>query len=410
MDAFADPTLTFAPPGKQRRKLWEIDSKWHCTILGTCLSIAELRALAAKAHMRFSKADASDYEIHASMVHMASTNRPISKAMHKGLEKKFALAVRQFSKATTRAEVEALWVSAMDRGDITGPLWALMSHPQADDDLQARVFGEMHMLSHQVGSQARIGLRQIHALEKDKSELESRLKALETRLVQENAAHEKTIHALRQSLVREQAENRQLAKACETVEKFPKLQATINSLQEQVELADLRLRLAEQRAETAETQSRKRAEEAQAMQAEIQELRRESQALETRLLETLSVDLGNDCPFDCGRPDLCGRCILYVGGRAAQLPHLRRLVEERNGTLVHHDGGQEESVGRLDSLLGKADAVMFPIDCISHMAHDKLKNLCKRWEKPFVPVRRSGLGAFMQALDAMSRPEPVKDA
>jgi hypothetical protein len=52
----------------------------------------------------------------------------------------------------------------------------------------------------------------------------------------------------------------------------------------------------------------------------------------------------------------------------------------------------------LPALLTRADAVLFPLDCVGHAACDQVKRLCKRMEKTYVPVPRSGLGSFMRAL------------
>jgi hypothetical protein len=99
-----------------------------------------------------------------------------------------------------------------------------------------------------------------------------------------------------------------------------------------------------------------------------------------------------------GDMDLRGRCILFIGGRQSHLAHLRQLVEDRNGQFACHDGGVDESMKRLSALCSRADIVMFPVDCVSHGAQATVKRLCRRWEKPFLAVRRSGCGAFLQAL------------
>jgi len=96
--------------------------------------------------------------------------------------------------------------------------------------------------------------------------------------------------------------------------------------------------------------------------------------------------------------DLCGRRILLVGGLRQRIGTFKKLVESRNGRFSHHDGGMEESMERLDGLFGRADAVLFPVDCVSHAALKKVKSLCRRWGKPYVPMRRSGIGAFTEAL------------
>ena len=98
--------------------------------------------------------------------------------------------------------------------------------------------------------------------------------------------------------------------------------------------------------------------------------------------------------------DLSGRCILFVGGRKQNIAHLRRLVEGNNGSFAYHDGGMEESMSRLYSLFQRADAVLFPVDCISHAAQTEVKRLCRRWEKPYLPIRRHGVSAFALALES----------
>ncbi len=100
------------------------------------------------------------------------------------------------------------------------------------------------------------------------------------------------------------------------------------------------------------------------------------------------------------RPDLNNRTILYIGGRLQAVAHFKRLVEECNGSFSHHDGGMEESMGRLKSLFGRADAVVFPVDCVSHAALAEIKRLCRRWNKPYLPIRRCGLSALARALES----------
>ena len=111
-------------------------------------------------------------------------------------------------------------------------------------------------------------------------------------------------------------------------------------------------------------------------------------------------------PNESQRPDLNGQRILLVGGLLQRVSHLKRLVESYNGRLIHHDGGMEESLERLDSLFGRVDAVIFPVNCVSHAAQGRLKRLCRRWDKPFLPLRRSGLSAFAETLESYAARPP----
>jgi len=104
---------------------------------------------------------------------------------------------------------------------------------------------------------------------------------------------------------------------------------------------------------------------------------------------------------DSTRKTLRGRHILLVGGLAKNTRHFRCAVEERGGAFLHHDGGMEESIERLGGLLRHADAVLFPVDYMSHGALKKVKDVCRRLDKPYVPLRASGVAAFEGALDAL---------
>jgi hypothetical protein len=108
------------------------------------------------------------------------------------------------------------------------------------------------------------------------------------------------------------------------------------------------------------------------------------------------------CPNDCPQLDLSGHCILFVGGRRHHAAHFRRLVEDCNGRFEHHDGGMEDNLGRLGGLFRRADAVLFPVDCVSHAAQSRVKQLCRQWEKPYWPLRCSGSGAFLKALESIA--------
>ncbi len=102
---------------------------------------------------------------------------------------------------------------------------------------------------------------------------------------------------------------------------------------------------------------------------------------------------------------LQGKILLYVGGRSHQLSHLRKLTEERGAKFLHHDGGLEETSDLLPSLAARADAVLFPIDCVSHGAVTIIKRVCRHSEKPYLPLRSSGLTSFVAALGAVAQIE-----
>ena len=116
---------------------------------------------------------------------------------------------------------------------------------------------------------------------------------------------------------------------------------------------------------------------------------------------------GNTGSEDCAgcSEALTARCVLYVGGRASLLAQYRQLAERLGITLIHHDGGQEESLSRLPELIRGADAVVCPTDRISHNAYYHVKAHCKRVGKPCLFYRGGGVSGFAVAMARVSRGE-----
>jgi hypothetical protein len=48
----------------------------------------------------------------------------------------------------------------------------------------------------------------------------------------------------------------------------------------------------------------------------------------------------------------------------------------------------------------KADAVVFPMDCVSHSAVNKIKRLCRQSMKPYIPLRSTGVASFVAGLQS----------
>ena len=92
------------------------------------------------------------------------------------------------------------------------------------------------------------------------------------------------------------------------------------------------------------------------------------------------------------------RRVLYLGGRPSSIDRLKSIAGENNAEMFHHDGGLEQTVALVDGLVTRCDAVFCPIDCVSHGACERAKALCRKFEKPFVPLRSSGASSFKRAL------------
>lgn len=369
----AEPSV-LSKSARSRRKLWEIPSHLHCSVIGTCLSMDDLRKLTRKGGMRISD-DATDYCVHSYYVREAGMESKLARLLHKMLDDKHAVDIKRFSAvANDPAAIEALWEKAMDNGRVAGAYWAVLSLRCAPSELVTSVYGQVHMLSHVLGGYNRNAIQRLATAEKQVAELTRHRDAALSAKLELERAKEKRICELESELCRLRASG-------------PATASIVVDSRETVRLKE-RLACAEQR--VSAERERRRAAEARLEQ-----------------LQLLDMDVpaerpnpSTETPAAAQRPvvDVAGQCVLYVGGRQALVPHIRSAIERRQGRLLHHDGGLEQAPKILETLVTQADMVFCPLDCISHSACLRVKRLCQRLDKPFMVLRTSGASSLVRAL------------
>jgi Uncharacterized protein conserved in bacteria (DUF2325) len=137
----------------------------------------------------------------------------------------------------------------------------------------------------------------------------------------------------------------------------------------------------------------------------LQVLSKESEALrrELDMVERHFQTSVQSTPTPSDSINLAGTAVLYVGGRANQIPQLRALVESSGGQFLSHDGGLEQSLGQLPGLISRADIVFFPADCVSHAAVAAVKRACRQTGTPYSPLRSASLACLMAALPTLQQ-------
>lgn len=342
--AFGDSQpVPFRATTRRRKKLWELPTRCHCPLIGTCLPVTEMRKLATRAG--FHERDMSDYTLHTAVVGSCDTRTEIAELVQRFFDKRYAAALARFGRARDEQAVLGLWREAVLSGnDIAGALWAAWGHADLSQEASKALYGDIHMLSHQAGAAVRADLRQLEQLK------------------QENARLRDEAQALRIGLTGAQREK---AKA----------------------IADLQRRLNE------------------ALARELNETQDSLAAAEAALEMALGIGncdgvsgspgCGRACPAEAA---LTGRCVLCIGGKTNLVDGYRRMVETQGGRFLHHDGGQEESLHRIDAVVSSADAVVCQSGCISHAAYYRLKEACKKLGKPCVFVQSPGVASFARSL------------
>lgn len=388
----------------RRKKFWDLPAKFHCPIVGTCLSLDELRRLARKAGI---EVGTSDYETHHTLVHLAGERGYPARLLQKALERKFAASIKRASICANARSLRDFWERTLAQGDIAGGFWAVLTHPIGDTPLLERVFGDVHMRSHIAGHARGAADRELPRQQQRIAMLETALARASAAMREHTKARERDAaaasHQARRSAQLEQA----LAAAHARIAEF-ETGAMFADLRERNAALSAALRQATQRALDAE-RAHDRALRQTPSLPKAQRPPMHVSVAPTADTPAVATRCASDCPAratsDCPGADLCGQRILYVGGRERQLAHFRALVARRNGELLHHDGGRHESSAQLDALIRAADAVLCPIECVSHDACRRIKRLCKREHKPFVPLRSASLTGFADGLRVVA-PSP----
>ena len=377
------PALLKREAAPRRTKIWEFNTNLHCSIIGTCLSTAELRQVLKK--FGVASHGCSDHDLHGLAVSLAGRHDDAARQLHKALDHRHKLAVSQFARANTEDAVRTLWRDAVGRGEIPGAYWATLTHPLTSQAIMREAFGEVHMLSHLVGSANRADIRRLCQLEAEKAELEAKLNRQQQALHQAVIARDGQIQELRQALA-----ERIVSQAATNV---PADQAALHGL-----IADRERRLA------VESRRRVALEERLAAMAAERDGERAARIAAERTAAALrqeidAVEASLAVPQeDTPAVRLDGVVLLYVGGRPNQVAHMRAMVEQLGAVFLHHDGGVENHQNLLPGLVSRCDCALFPVDCISHDAANMVKACCRQGAKRFIPLRSASVTSLLAAL------------
>ena len=365
----------------RRRKIWEVTGGWHCSVVGICLTLLDLRTLARKLSVKTKPDYSRDYQLHGFFAQEAGIYDKPGKLLNKLLDKRHAAAIRKTRSLKCENKLRNFWNSALETGDIPGPYWAILSHPYATQKLSESMFADVHMLSHLVGSSNRADIRRLQELNEGNSELSAKILKQQRHHSQRINAKDVEITNLREKL------GLLAAMLKDTPDRTSTQQLETSSSVLLQEIEHLRKQKASSRPIVMNLQHQN-----DQLTNLVQSLHIENATLERTLQGSAATD-DTECPFD-----LEGRCLLYVGGRISTVHRLKALVEEWNGHFIHHDGGLERSIDELARAILKVDAVIFPTDCVSHNAANKIKSLCQQTMKPFIPLRSSGIASFVSGV------------
>jgi hypothetical protein len=379
--------------GAGETRLWDLHPSLHCSIIGTCLTAAELKQILKRAGLSGIEG-CCDHDLHSIGVGICSKPEAGSKLLNKALNRRHRAIIKRFAAATAPDELQGLWQEFLEKGDIPGAYWAVLTHPSSDEAVAKKAFGDVHMLSHLVGASNRADIRRLRQLEEDNNALLEKSDQQAKRFRDSIAERDRKIARLIADL-----SDARVSRAAMDTARVKKADAHEAGL-----VAELEGKLKKQAAHASRLEEclKEIREEAALTQAERTQFLEQIAGLKVEVAAMEALISSNTPGSKTSKIDLREKTLLYVGGRPNQLPQFKKLAEDAGAYFLYHDGGIEESNNSLAALVARADAVLFPADCVSHGAVTTVKRICSQLGIDYVPMRSSGLSSFARAVHRLS--------
>lgn len=368
------------------RNIRDIDSRFHCSIIGTCLSLDEVRTL-LQASTDEDLSGCTDYILHGMAVSSAGSFSKLSNKINSRLNSKYRCFIHDTALFKTVSELKNYWRSRFDEGDVAGPYWSVVSHPLCSEELRNQAFGEIHMLSHLAAADERSRREDVKALNE----------SLE-RAVGRCRAHGRESDELKLENRQLKTENRRLS------EKLSLLEHRLAGFREAAAAGEKNEPVSFSRERKKLTLAQKRNSSLESRLAEAEDeicaLRECNIILKAMIGEAEGLSRGccDGCSCAVSDAGLYGRKVLLVGGRASMVPHCRSVVDAMGGEFSYHDGGREQSRLALRPLALGADIIICALDCVSHDASRCVKRICAGGTQKIIMLKNSGLSTFTKEL------------
>lgn len=396
---------TPVPRGSRRRRLWELPSQALCPVIGVCLPMPVLRRKLGK--LLGGQALSNDYEMHCGAINECARRGPVSEMLQKELDQRFAIALRQSSQHKTAEALTRWWHAAQQGNDVGGALWGALTHARCDAALQEQILRDIHMLQHQVGAANRADLQRLDELQDEHAVLTRELAQAQSRSTRLLAERARELEASQAECLRLRGE----LMARDTLaaglrEELQQLEDSIPGLRHRHEQAK-HLQTQQERIHQLERALLTARQQAEREQRRADELQQALALAERQFQPPIQEAHDGSTPT---LPSLDERSVLCVGGRPAVVPIYRQLIERTGGRFLHHDGGEEDAVSKLDASLAAADLVICQTGCISHDAYWRVKDHCKRHNKRCLYLESPSATTLRRALGTLEDCGPQPEA
>ena len=381
---------------KKRKTLWEINDFYHCSTIGTCLTLSEQRSILAKEKINYK--NYSLFEIHSIMISKARSENRISRRMNNLLNQKYRREILEFSNYDER-EFLSIWNEKLEVGQICELYWVAVTSKNYSAEMLNKLFGDVHMLSHINGGEIRGSLQEAVRIKEKNDKLRNDLKEekeARRQMMKKLSVFEKNFTNMERKYSDAVIENRRL------IEKLTEIRSNrqIGKLEaENTTLKNLLIQ-SEDKLRTYEISVESLKDENERINSELSSLRETNNFLKSEFYNTIQqfFDIHQPCDESCPVFDLCAKKILIVGGMTKLKSLYRDLIEEKGGVFDYHDGYMRGGEDILEEKVRRSDVVLCPVDVNSHNGCLSVKKICKKIDKPYQMLSNSSLTSITQSL------------
>lgn len=368
------------------KPFWDVCSSLKCPIIGMSFSVDKQRRILKKAG--FNTKGKTPYQIHRTiMAHLDGENKVSIKTDH-CLKHKYRTAYIQY-KDLEEDELLEIWKDGLQRGEIEGLLYTIASRSDVSDSFLLDVYGEVHMIGHYNMEETMKSRKHLEALTDVNQRLLRRLDTEKTKskvLIHKNKKLLKQMNEERSRIV---IENRMETQNSNEGGITEKEKCNDNVFEAKFQYASKQLN-------NIEREKRKIEIKMFELQSTNHYLVEEINSLIAQISKPFRCI--DECSETCPKFHLCEKRILIVGGITKIKQFYKRFVESHGGEVDYHDGYMKGGNKNLEQRVSKSDLILCPVNCNSHNACNRVKKMCKKYNKPLKMLPSSSLTAVSNAL------------
>lgn len=373
----------------QKKSIWEVDSRFYCSLIGLCLSEKEQTKLVKKSI--FSLQEKSAYIIHEKVVAGVQNRSSLARKTQQLLNNKYRQEITLWD-ALTPFEQQNEWKKQLKAYNVAPFLWAALINPHTPNMLLTEMVGDLHIYPFQVGEHFYNLVTKTDTQIKKQTHLQEKV----TILQKQQLELKQLLRANEQKLQQTLRENALLQKRLSTINKAEPA-ANYRERYESMRLKNENLTqlLTQRESQIAQLKT----EKAVLPKDFVKPIATPSP---TRSEGILTAAEQEEICLSCPNYNLCSKRVLMVGGVSKLYAHYKTVVEEMGGQFEYHDGFRMDDK-KMAKMVHKNDIILCPIDVNSHQACTILKKQCKKAGKPYYMMRSSSLNTLGQTLENLAK-------